>query len=578
MRTRATTNTQPRLRIYLRRSKADEGHQQFSLDVQRDGSRLFTVDEMPRQGVNLVWSEREEYIDDDRAGDDFEGRPELRRLRADIKPGDVVLCRDQSRLGRDALEVTLAVRDIVRDRGARLFYYAERKEVEFANAIDAAMTFIKGTGHQMELEAIRGRVREALRARVRAGRIAGGRCYGYSLRREKDSSGREYTVAVVDEAQAEIVRRLFREYLDGARLKRIAVRLNNERVPPPSAGRRGTGSWCPGAIREMIRNARYRGVYTHGKTIRVRRGAKRVALRAPIEDIITLEVPEWRIVDDTTWLTAQDLMSQRAAEAEKLYRPGPRTRYALSGIGRCVCGGSIGSQTSRISDGSHIKVYGCSKHHMRGSSVCPVTMRQSVAEVDAAIAQKISERWLTGAFVDEVIHEMRENLELQVKATHLDAEAIETELTKLRGEQRNLATAVATGGDAIPELLSELRSRNDRIRLLEADLAAARRSPAMVEEMLTAAERKARQRVADLRATLANPGDAREVFESIFLPEGLEFTEGKSSDGSRRVWAISMTAHPVRSILSCDPTGAFRNVDPPKQWVRCVVPRALRTQ
>ena len=189
-----------------------------------------------------------------------------------------MLCRDQSRLGRDALEVTLAVRDIVRDRGGRLFYYAERKEVEFANAIDAAMTFIKGTGHQMELEAIRGRVREALRARVRAGRVAGGRCYGYELKREADSSGRKYTVAIVNEEQAEIVRRMYREYLEGAGLKRIAVRLNNERVPPPSAGRRGTASWCPAAIRVMLRNARYRGVYMHGKTVRVRRGGKRIAV------------------------------------------------------------------------------------------------------------------------------------------------------------------------------------------------------------------------------------------------------------------------------------------------------------
>ena len=281
----------------------------------------------------------------------------------------------------------------------------------------------------MELEAIRGRVREALRARVRAGRIAGGRCYGYQLKRERDSSGREYTIALVDESQAEIVRRLFREYLAGAGLKRIAVRLNNEHVAPPSAGRRGTGSWCPGAIREMLRNARYRGIYTHGKTVRVRRGAKRVAMKAPIEDIITLEVPEWRIVDDTTWLDVQDLMGQRAADADKLRRPGPRTRYALTGLARCVrCLGAIGSQTSRISDGSHIKVYGCPKHHMRGSTVCPITLRQSVEDVDASLAYYIGETWLKAEFVDEVIQEMRGLLESQVKATQQDAAAIETEL------------------------------------------------------------------------------------------------------------------------------------------------------
>ncbi|MDB4969076.1 MAG: Resolvase domain protein [Myxococcales bacterium] len=117
---------------------------------------------------------------------------------------------------------------------------ARRATAPIANAIDAAMTFIKGTGHQMELEAIRGRVREALRARVRAGRIAGGRCFGYELKREADSSARVYTVAVVNEAEAEIVRRIFREYLDGAGIKRIAVPLNNDHVAPPRAGRRGT--------------------------------------------------------------------------------------------------------------------------------------------------------------------------------------------------------------------------------------------------------------------------------------------------------------------------------------------------
>ena len=99
------------------------------------------------------------------------------------------------------------------------------------------MTFIKGTGHQMELEAIRGRVREALRARVRAGRIAGGRCFGYDLKRETDGSGRPYTRAVINHHEAEIVQRLFREYLSGDGFKRIVCRLNTERVPPPRAGR-----------------------------------------------------------------------------------------------------------------------------------------------------------------------------------------------------------------------------------------------------------------------------------------------------------------------------------------------------
>jgi DNA invertase Pin-like site-specific DNA recombinase len=147
------------VRVYLRRSKNDEGKQQFSLDVQRAGCREF-VDRLALGERQIV-----EYVDDGKAGDDFHSRQGIRRLLEDAAAGDVIVCRDQSRLGRDAIEVTLVVRDLVRDRGCRLFYYVSGQEVQFANAIDQATTFIQGTGHQMELEAIRSRTREALRSR-----------------------------------------------------------------------------------------------------------------------------------------------------------------------------------------------------------------------------------------------------------------------------------------------------------------------------------------------------------------------------------------------------------------------------
>ena len=80
------------------------------------------------------------YVDDGRGGDDFLTRKGLRELLADAKRGDIIICRDQSRLGRDAIEVTLVVRDLVRDRGCRLYYYVTGQEVLFANAIDQATT------------------------------------------------------------------------------------------------------------------------------------------------------------------------------------------------------------------------------------------------------------------------------------------------------------------------------------------------------------------------------------------------------------------------------------------------------
>jgi site-specific DNA recombinase len=254
------------IRTYCRRSKNDEGKQQFSLDVQAAGCRELI------QQKQLGKYTAVPYVDDGRAGDDFLTRKGLRELLADAKRGDIIVCRDQSRLGRDAIEVTLVIRDLVRDRACRLYYYAIRQGVLFANAIDQATTFIQGTGHQMELESIRSRTREALRSRVRAGRIAGGACYGYTLERKTDTSGRRYTIAVVNEAEAVIVRRTFDEYLDGRGLRAVAHQLNLEGVRAPSAGRRGSGSWAPSAIRTILLNARYRGVYIRGRIKKVRHG------------------------------------------------------------------------------------------------------------------------------------------------------------------------------------------------------------------------------------------------------------------------------------------------------------------
>jgi len=183
------------IHMYLRRSKDDVGKQEFSIDTQRLGCRDF-IERSGFQG-SIV-----EHIDEGKSGDDFHSRAGLRRLLASIAPGDIVVCVDQDRLGRDAIEVTLVVRDLVRDRGCQLYYYRTGQRVQFTNAIDQAMTFIQGTGHQMELEAIRARTREALRARVRASRIAGGRCYGYRLERRTDESGRPYTVSMTNKLRS----------------------------------------------------------------------------------------------------------------------------------------------------------------------------------------------------------------------------------------------------------------------------------------------------------------------------------------------------------------------------------------
>ena len=545
------------IRTYCRRSKNDEGKQQFSLDVQAAGCGELIA----RMG--LADEPRQTYVDDGRAGDDFLTRSGLRQLMADAKRGDVIVCRDQSRLGRDAIEVTLVVRDLVRDRGCRLFYYATGQEVQFANAIDQATTFIQGTGHQMELEAIRSRTREALRSRVRNCQIAGGSCYGYRLERKNDAVGRKYTVATVVDQEAAIVRRIYDEYLAGRGIKTIAHQLNHEGAPSPSAGRRGSGSWASGAVRTILLNPRYRGVYVHGRIKKVRQGGAVVRVKAEPHELVTVEIPEWRIIDDPTWFAVQERFTTRGPQRRSAVQHG--AMYALSGIARCQCGGAIVVTRVRAFGGGsrRIKTYSCHRHHDRGSAVCPITIHQPIEEVEDLLIDHIREHVLAPVMVDRVLSHVRDEIAAQMPQREADIAMLEAELRTVTAEQNRLAKAIAIS-DEIPELMTEMKQRLARIRHLEAQIGAARRTPDELAGMVDKIEGHVKDQLADLRAALADRRDLREILMALF-PKGIQFSPARTTDGARQVWQMRGPANykllgtgatgALRSNLNCDPNG-----------------------
>ncbi len=521
-------------RTYRRRSKNDEGKQQFSLDVQTKG-----CDELLAR-MELSDAQRFDYVDDGRAGDDFITRQGLRQLLLDAKRGEVIVCRDQSRLGRDAIEVTLVIRDLVRDRGCHLYYYSTGQEVQFANAIDQATTFIQGTGHQMELEAIRSRTREGLRSRVRQGRIAGGACFGYNLERKSDGSGRRYTVATVNDREALVIERIYRDYLAGRGQKAIAHQLNHEGVPAPSAGRRGSGSWAPSAIRTILLNQRYRGVYVHGRIKKVRQGGGSLRVKADPSEVLVIDLPEWRIVDDATWFAVNERFTTREPTAGG---NAPRTKYPLSGLAKCAtCGGAVAAARMRTYGGGPDRAlcYGCAKHHDRGSAVCPVSVHQPMSEVENALIDHLQQHVLSEGVLQLVLSQIRTEIAAQLPQQAEDIAVLETELATMRTEQKRLARAVALADD-VNELVSELKKRTARISHLEAQIIATKRTPDDVAALITKIEVSARARLNELKTLLTEHRDLREVFVSLF-PTGLVFTPARTPDGARQIWQISGSA------------------------------------
>src|SRR5262249_45037730 len=91
-------------RIYLPQNPAED-NQKESVPTQRAECERFAYS----LGVSRPqWHERIEYIDKDRAGDDFAGRESLQRLLREAGERDLVLAWKQDRVGRDMIDSAAA--------------------------------------------------------------------------------------------------------------------------------------------------------------------------------------------------------------------------------------------------------------------------------------------------------------------------------------------------------------------------------------------------------------------------------------------------------------------------------------
>ena len=149
---------------------------------------------------------------------------------------DMVLAESLDRLSRDQ-EDTAALFKRLGFLGVRIVTVAEGE-------IGDLHVGLKGAMNALYLKDLAQKTRRGLEGRVRAGRSAGGLCYGYAVVRELGADGPIHGKRSIVAEEATIVRRIFTEFAAGSSPKTIAKRLNVEGVPGPRGER-----WRDGTIR-----------------------------------------------------------------------------------------------------------------------------------------------------------------------------------------------------------------------------------------------------------------------------------------------------------------------------------------
>ncbi|EZP65172.1 Recombinase [Sphingomonas paucimobilis] len=185
-------------------------------------------------------------------------------------------------------------------------------------------------------------------AAVAAGRIAGGRSYGYASQKLYDQDGERIRGYLeIAPEKAEVVRRICRDFANGLSSIQIAKALNEEGI----AGPRG-GAWNASTIRGdpkrhtgILNNPLYVGRLVWGRR-QWRRNPdsenreRRYKMRDASE-WLEIEVPDLRIVDDKLWEAVQAEIKRRQRTGEEISPADQnRKKHLLSGLIKCSCCGS----------------------------------------------------------------------------------------------------------------------------------------------------------------------------------------------------------------------------------------------
>lgn len=499
-----------RVAFYLRRST--EEHQQDSLETQRDNATRFVADR--------GWSVVATFEDSGISRDEFVKRPGLWKLLDGAKRGDfdAVVVRDQTRIGGDMARTMPIIVDLA--ECVRLFYYANGQEVQAKNAMQKMMLAFSGFTAETEREGVTSRTREALKTKAEKGYVTGGRVFGYDNVREPTGDGRSFVRSVVNEAQALIIREMFERKARGEGLKAIAKALNERGVPSP----RGRG-WAPSAIREMLRNEKYVGVYVWGRFQKGYRGGTKVRTETDESTRLRFPTEELRIIPDDLWTAVQATFRQPAASAlvseKKLNRGGRPAVNLLSTTLRCgECGGPMKVRTHKIGT-EKVNAYACSNYAV-GRCDCKNSMRRPVDVVNQTVVDWLLADVLREENASAVLDEVERVLVAKAKADGGNVAALKKEAAHVCLRIEKLTEAIIEApSDVRTPLYTKLRDAKSALASIEERAREAARTPAALRAQLQQLRSDAVRRLALFhQAITTSPALARRLIAAAF-PKGI---------------------------------------------------------
>ena len=235
-------DAKPKLRVaaYCRVS-TDSDEQATSYDAQVEHYTEFIQ-------KNPEWEFAGIYADDGISGTNTQKREDFNRMIDDCEAGniDMIITKSISRFARNTLDCLKYIRQL-KDKNIPVFF--EKEAINTMDAKGEVLITIMVSLAQQESQSLSQNVKLGLQFRYQNGQVQVN--HNHFLGYTKDADGN----LIIDPEQAEVVKRIYREYLEGYSMDRIAKGLEADGILTGA----GKTKWWTSTINKILRNEKYIG-------------------------------------------------------------------------------------------------------------------------------------------------------------------------------------------------------------------------------------------------------------------------------------------------------------------------------
>lgn len=389
-------------------------YMRISVDTEKD--RDNTSIENQRRIIKAYLKQRfpdaevDYYVDRDRSGYTFEQRESYMKMRPLLMSGDydILLIKDLSRFSRRNSKGLVELEDL-RDAGVRIISIGDG--IDYPTYDDWNNIQVRFLLNEMPVTDASKKVKKVVEMRQNNADWICAVPYGYYM---VDSKNMTFEV---DEACAEVVRRIFEMYNSGMGYKKISNTLTDEKIPTPRMVEierkrkmaelnkkkvdiklKASPIWAIPTVSGILQNDFYIGTLRQRKYTRKRINGPDKRLNA--EENIVFENHHTPIVSEREFMKAQQ---QLATRTKNNYRGNKKYDNDYSGFLFC---GECGSPMFSMSRPDLAPAYTCGTYHKRGLKGC--TSHHIRVDVLDTVLKKYVERIMKNS--DKMIAELEKNI------------------------------------------------------------------------------------------------------------------------------------------------------------------------